>query len=156
MVLNNHSLLRHIWHFHIMTVMPIKLPVYSRFNEFVPQHISRNRVKSFTHVYKRNERWLSCNLPIVNSLFRTSGYLGQRIISLVAEVKHSPFWLGENNIEYPLNFKLRWIKITYSIPKTYCAVGCSYHNMMLEKLSFHKFQKGENRCAFWITALYLI
>ena len=30
------------------------------------------------------------------SLFRTSRYLGQIIISLVVkEVKHSPFWLGE-------------------------------------------------------------
>jgi hypothetical protein len=32
------------------------------------------------------------------------------------------------------------------MPKTCCAVDCSYHNMMLEKLSFHKFQKDENMC----------
>ena len=39
------------------------------------------------------ERFL-CNQ--YNSLFRTSGYLGQIIISLVVkEVKHSPFWLSE-------------------------------------------------------------
>jgi hypothetical protein len=35
-------------------------------------------------------------MPSVYSLFRTSGYLGQIIISLVVkEVKHSPFWLGK-------------------------------------------------------------
>ena len=32
------------------------------------------------------------------------------------------------------------------MPKTCCAVDCSYHNMMLKKLSFHKFQKDENMC----------
>ena len=31
--------------------------------------------------------------------------------------------------------------------KTCCSVN-SYHNMMLKKLSFHKFPKDENRCAF--------
>jgi hypothetical protein len=49
------------------------------------------------YVVYRNEglRPLLTNKQI-NSLFRTSGYLGQIIISLVVkEVKHSPFWLGE-------------------------------------------------------------
>jgi hypothetical protein len=39
------------------------------------------------------------------------------------------------------------------MPKTCCVVGCSNHNMMLKKLSFHKFPKDENRRALWLTAL---
>jgi hypothetical protein len=39
------------------------------------------------------------------------------------------------------------------MPKTCCAVGCSNNNMMLKKLSFHKFPKDENKCALWLTAL---
>ena len=44
-------------------------------------------------------------------------------------------------------------KITYNMPKTCCAVGCSNHSIMLRKLSFHKFPKDENKCALWLTAL---
>jgi hypothetical protein len=64
----------------------------------------------------------------VFSFFRTYGYLGQIIISLVVkEVKHSPFLLGEtDNIFFSVSEKKKIIHVFHFIRKPLKLLFCEF------------------------------
>jgi hypothetical protein len=89
----------------------VGLKVYSKAEKFIRLVRIKQKFIRIAYLYSKctdcriNIRTLSVNIKFIctsfkdkeikkNSLFRASGYFGQRIISLVIEaVKHSPFYI---------------------------------------------------------------